>query len=136
MPAPLVSGNHATKYRVLFLTKKGRCPTCARGFTARVSSYRTTQAAYFRERIRSIALAAVWAAGWKTTCPWARMDLTLWNSRIDRDNMNKTVGDALQGICFPFDSRVLDGNLRKDWDSGKERVEVVVTEINPADHGR
>jgi Holliday junction resolvase RusA-like endonuclease len=68
--------------------------------------------------------------------PWVAVDLTVWNSRLDRDNAAKPAMDAMQGIVFAFDSRVIDGAIAKRWDGGGERIEVTAREVNPLDYGR
>jgi Holliday junction resolvase RusA-like endonuclease len=119
----LVSGNLSVRHRVIF-TKSGPV----------VGSYKTKEAKVFQERARSIALAAAWRAGWRTVPPWVRVDMVLWNSRLDRDNL-KPLLDALQGVCYPYDSRILDGWVEKRRDGRGERVSICVTEIDPTEYG-
>lgn len=51
---------------------------------------------------------------WKTTKP-------------DRDNLDKTILDALTGLIWRDDSQVVDGRIRKMIASGDEQPRVIVT---------
>lgn len=117
VPGPLSSGNLSVRH-----TRNG-------------GHYRSQEARYFHERVASIAKAAAVLAGY-TMPTWVAMDVTVYNSRLDRDNANKVAADALQGILFPYDSRVIDGTITKRWDDGGERLEIAVRPVDPHYYGR
>lgn len=107
-----MSGNHAK-------TRDGR---------------RTADARLFDARVSSIAKAAALAVGWQMP-DYVAVDLTIYNCRIDRDNVAKEIMDPLEGVVFAFDSRVLDGRILKMKDKRGPRVEVVAQAIDGSEYG-
>jgi hypothetical protein len=85
IPGPFVSGNHAK-------TREGRRTTASRAFDAKV---------------RMLARIAAREQGWRCA-QYVVGTVVLVNVRIDVDNFLKEALDPLQGIVYPFDSRLLD----------------------------
>ena len=134
----LVSGNHKWKSVAQPATNKAGEPLLnekgERVWCVRV--YITAEGREYDKRVKSLITGAIFQAHWKKPAEWVRMDVTLWNSRIDRDNVNKPIADALEGLAFPNDARVIDGRIVKRWDNGEERVDVEISVVNPRDYGR
>lgn len=52
------------------------------------------------------------------------------SKKPDRDNIDKFVLDALEGLCWVNDVQVCDGRVMKRWaDEGLARVEVCIEEL-------
>lgn len=71
--------------------------------------------------------------GWPTD---ARYSLTIIPHfpdlrRRDLDNLEKTVGDALNGIIWDDDSQIDEVYKRRHLDRENPRVEITITIINP-----
>lgn len=94
----------------------------------------TEEARDFRERVKQHVFVAVRMADWLMP-PYVRMDVTLWNIRQDRDNALKELQDALQGLAYPNDSRILDGWTAKRKDRGEQRIEVCIEPVDPRLYG-
>lgn len=63
------------------------------------------------------------------TCP-VKMDMTVYHGtkrRVDVDNFNKLVFDALTGIVYEDDSLITELTVRKDYDPDYPRVVVTIT---------
>jgi Holliday junction resolvase RusA-like endonuclease len=88
----------------------------------------------YEARAKSVATAAALLARWKVP-QYVRMDVTLYNTRLDRDNACKALNDALQGICYVFDSRILDGFTAKRRDKNGPRVVIEIAALDPAPYG-
>jgi Holliday junction resolvase RusA-like endonuclease len=99
------------------------------GLTAQGEIYLTQRAREYSRRIQSTAQAAVVAARWSMP-DYVRVDLELFNIRLDRDNAAKTIHDALQGIVFANDSRILDGTISRYKDDGPARVVITIAPVN------
>lgn len=85
IPGPFVSGNHAK-------TRDGR---------------RTTASREFDEKVATLARMAAEEQDWKVP-PYVRGLVVLIGLRMDWDNACKEIMDPLQGIVFPYDSRLVD----------------------------
>lgn len=105
------------------------------GMTADGKLYNTNRAREYSRRIQSIAKAEVAVTGWVMP-DYVRVDLELVNINMDRDNVAKTVNDALQGIVYVDDRRILDGAIqRKKNPASASAVTVSVASVCGADYG-
>jgi Holliday junction resolvase RusA-like endonuclease len=68
------------------------------------------------------------ATGWKIPF-YVWLDVELWNQGFDRDNGVKVLNDAMQGVIYSNDARVLDGAIRRKKDDLGPRVVVYAREI-------
>lgn len=116
IPGAPVSGNHANK-------------------SGRFGHYKTREAKDYAERVQSIVRVNAHLVGWRPP-EYCRVDMRIWNSRVDRDNVMKELNDALEGTAYRFDSRVLDGWTQRRWDAGGPRVDVWVYPVDAALYGR
>lgn len=124
---PIVSGNEKHGRKVVTKIVNGK----PRNIPV---TYTTHAGKAFDARVKELAAPCIWRAQWKIP-EYVRMDVTLCNINMDRDNVNKTVADALQGVAFHFDSRILDGQLKKIKDKNGPRVEVVIRPVDGRDYG-
>jgi Holliday junction resolvase RusA-like endonuclease len=85
------------------------------------------------EKVRILANLAARQQGWKIP-EYVRVDVLIWNVRMDRDNVCKALMDPLQGIAFVTDARILDGWTKRAWDSKGARVEVWVRPVDRKDY--
>jgi hypothetical protein len=85
IPGPFVSGNHAK-------TRDGR---------------RTTESRAFDAKVATLARLAAREQGWRMPT-YVRGLVVLISLRMDWDNACKELMDPLQGIVFPYDSRLVD----------------------------
>jgi hypothetical protein len=85
IPGPFVSGNHAK-------TRDGR---------------RTTESRAFDEKVAVLARLAAREQAWRMPA-FVRGMVVLIGLRMDWDNACKELMDPLQGIVFPYDSRLVD----------------------------
>jgi len=105
------------------------------GLTPEGEIYLTRRARDYSRRIQSIAKAACIEADWKPP-DYVRVDLELVNINMDRDNVSKTVNDALQGIVYVDDRRILDGSISRYKDAGTPAcVTVIVAPVNGVAYG-
>jgi Holliday junction resolvase RusA-like endonuclease len=129
IPGRPISGNRKTRWVSVPVTgKDGKTSHSPR-------AYSTKEARAFEEHVKALAVRACWKAQWKTP-PYVSVDLVIWNIAQDRDNVSKVTCDALEGVCYAHDSRILDGRITKMTDSNGPRVDVLVREVNPRDYGR
>lgn len=54
--------------------------------------------------------------------------------RPDRDNVNKSIGDALMHIAYVDDKHILDGETRYVWTRGPAFTRITLTEVDWADY--
>jgi Holliday junction resolvase RusA-like endonuclease len=104
------------------------------GLTPQGEIYLTQRARDYCRRVQSVAVAAVAAIGWVMP-DYCKVDLELYNVRLDRDNAAKTIHDALQGIVYANDSRILDGTISRYRDAGPARVLVTIAPVNGGYYG-
>lgn len=138
IPGEIISGNEKTRAAAIpkkdrktgqhVLNEKGEK-------TYRAIVYSTKASREFEERVRSIATYEVLKTGWIMP-EWCWVEIIAYNSGMDRENISKTVCDALQGIVFANDGRILDGPITKRWDRKGMRVEVNVRAVDPRAYGR
>ena len=112
VPGPFVSGNHAK-------TRDGR---------------RTAKAREFDEKVRMLCAEAARKQGW-TPPDYVEVWLTATNVGIDADNLAKEVLDPLQGIAFPFDSRILRLTVVRFRNELSPRVFVWVSPVDGKQYG-
>jgi Holliday junction resolvase RusA-like endonuclease len=93
-------------------------------------TYSTKEAKAFTERVQSIARYECLKVRWVMP-EYCWVGITIYNIAQDRDNVSKTVCDALQGFAFANDGRILDGPITKRKDAGGPRVEVVIHAVDP-----
>ena len=91
-------------------------------------------ARHYAERLRRLAKAAAVLAGWKIP-DYVHVDVVVYNIRMDRDNVGKTIYDPLQGIVYHNDSRILDGGIARKKDRSGPRITFSIKEIDGADYG-
>jgi Holliday junction resolvase RusA-like endonuclease len=128
VPGPLLSGNAKTRHAaVKQIDADGN-----EKFVAR--AYSTKESRVFAEKVKSIAMRAAWKMQWRPVA-WACVDLFIFNSRMDRGNVDKPLADALQGVAYSNDARVIDGRLVKLKDGKGERCVIEVRELAPQDYG-
>ena len=94
----------------------------------RGGSYVTKEAKNFKQLVLLIAMDAVFRAKYEIP-EYCRLDVTLCNSRQDRDNAVKVLNDSCQAVIYSTDSRILDGAIRKIKDDCGERTIVTATEV-------
>lgn len=116
IPGKPVTGNHARKF------ERGRVRL-------------TDEAKEYRERVKQHAFVAIRTGHWLMP-EYVRLDVTIWNSRQDRDNAVKELQDALQAAqVYPNDSRILDGVIVKRRDKGDQRIDVSIEPVDPRLYG-
>lgn len=87
----------------------------------------------YDEKIKLLATVAARQIGWIPP-EYVRVDLVIWNTNMDRENVMKPLHDPLQGIAFVNDKRILDGNTKRCWDDHGPRVEVSVEAVDRKDY--
>jgi Holliday junction resolvase RusA-like endonuclease len=97
--------------------------------------YVTREALAFVKRVQAVALEAAAAIDWELP-EYCRVDVSVCNIRYDRDNAVKVLYDALQGVAYPRDSRILDGAIRLVSDDAGPRYEVTVTPVHASQYGK
>ena len=90
--------------------------------------YVTSKAATFKSAVYGIAFQACEEARFELP-EYVRVDVSVCNMRYDRDNAVKVLYDAMQGVCYRHDSRILDGAIRIVRDRLEPRYIVTVVEI-------
>jgi hypothetical protein len=125
IPGIPVSGNHEKTPIIVGKTARG---------TPRFVNVPTSEANAFEQRVRTIAFAGVALARWKIP-DYCRVDVWLCNLRIDRDNGCKPLFDALEGIVYAHDSRILDGRTVRMKDKEGPRIILQVRPVDGADYG-
>lgn len=63
------------------------------------------------------------------------MDIVSYNVQADGDNLRKPLQDALQGIVFPTDARILDDSRKRCKDKGPSRILVAVQAVHGKPYG-
>lgn len=99
---------------------------------------KTKEAREDSRRVHEIAVVAVSAQSWEIPDAVA-VELWAWNSALDADNASKVPFDSLKGLVWRDDKDVLDFTVRRRWDRGGERYEIVVsptTDHRPGASGR
>ena len=76
----------------------------------------------------SLALDKVMEMQW-TIPEYCISYVSLYNSGCDRENGVKVLNDSLQGVLYMFDSRILDGPIRRVKDFKGPRISVTIIEL-------
>jgi Holliday junction resolvase RusA-like endonuclease len=97
-------------------------------------SFLTREATAYAKRVRSIAETAAIVQHWEIP-DYIAIDMDIFNTNIDRDNVMKTVNDPLQGIVCADDRRTLDGNTARFKDGGGPRIIATVRKVHGGDYG-
>ena len=92
----------------------------------------------YKQRVRWAAVMALHRAGhrrdaWKPLETPVRITLEVFfpdRRRRDLDNVQKAIGDALQGVLFVDDSQVVEWRTRKSVDRENPRCEVTVEVVS------
>jgi Holliday junction resolvase RusA-like endonuclease len=92
------------------------------------------EARHYAERLRRLAKAAAVLAGWKIP-EFVHVDVEIFNIRMDRDNIGKTIYDPLQRIIYHNDSRILDGRIARKKDRLGPRITLIIKEIDGKNYG-
>lgn len=95
---------------------------------------RATGRTYTPERSRKYEQNVATVAAFRRPAGWPfdaryRVKLTAWcptKRRVDVDNVAKSVLDALNGIAFDDDSRVVDLHVTRELDRERPRVRVEI----------
>jgi len=106
-----------------------------RGNSKKKKFYVVKEATSFKELVKLIALDAVFRSKYEIP-EYCRMDVSLYHNRQDRENAVKVFHDALEGVIYTKDSRILDGAIRKVKDyKGVNRTIATATEVLDAWYG-
>jgi Holliday junction resolvase RusA-like endonuclease len=133
VPGKAVSGNHKTGQKAIarLVTDPNTGQTRSKWG---VINFTKKEALEYTKRIQSLARYAALQCRWVRP-EYVRVDISLVCLSLDRDNGVKLAMDALQGIAYKNDSRVLDGGIQKRKDNKGARIEIVVRPVDPKNYG-
>lgn len=81
--------------------------------------------------MKKVGLCAT-AAGCTPTEARLRVDITAYlpdKRRRDKDNISKSIYDAMNGIAYVDDDQITDGETLKRYDKENPRAEITIVEL-------